>query len=133
MDRAIRVLLVDDSDAFRQAAGRYLRHQALCNLVGTASSGDEALECVMLLQPDLVLLDIAMPGANGLEVARRMKSRLPAPRVVMVTIHDDATYRNAAREAGADGFITKSEFTVQILSLLRELAEPPREPLGGRE
>jgi DNA-binding NarL/FixJ family response regulator len=123
VDKRIRVLLVDDSDAFRQSAGRYLSRQPSCELVGVAASGDEALERVAALQPDLVLLDIAMPGLNGLEVARRLKRRAPAPHVVIVTIQDDANYRMAAREAGSDGFITKSDFTIQIVALLHELTD----------
>lgn len=75
------------------------------------------------LQPDLVLVDIAMPGIDGLEVARRLKSQPSALHVVMVTIHDDASYRVAAREAGADGFISKSDFTLQVLTVLHEMAE----------
>ncbi|HEY6930538.1 MAG TPA: response regulator transcription factor, partial [Thermoanaerobaculia bacterium] len=101
MDKTVRIVLVDDSDAFRRSAGGYLTRQPSCVLVGTAASGVEALERVVVLRPDLVLLDIAMPDLNGLEVARRLKRIIPPPRVVMVTIHDDASYRLAAREAGA--------------------------------
>jgi DNA-binding NarL/FixJ family response regulator len=127
-DKLIRVFLVDDSDAFRRSAGLYLARQPSCELVGVASSGDEALARVPVLHPDLVLLDIAMPGTNGLEVARRLKSQPSAPHVVMVTIHDDASYRVAAREAGADGFIAKSDFTLRVLDLLRDLAEGAKPP-----
>jgi two-component system nitrate/nitrite response regulator NarL len=122
-DKLIRVFLVDDSDAFRRSAGRYLSQLRSCELVGMASSGTEALARVAALQPDLVLLDIVMPGMDGFEVARRLKSQPSAPHVVMVTIHDDASYRVAAREAGADGFISKTDFTLQVLTLLHEMAE----------
>lgn len=88
-----------------------------------ASSGAEALARVPALQPDLVLVDIAMPEMDGFELARRLKSQGIPPRVVMVTIHDDASYRAAAGEAGADGFICKSDFTLQFLALLHELTE----------
>jgi DNA-binding NarL/FixJ family response regulator len=121
--KLISVFLVDDSGAFRRSVGRYVSQQHSCDLVGTASSGAEALARVAALQPDLVLVDIAMPGRNGIELARRLKSQGVPPRVVMVTVHDDPAYRAAAREAGADGFICKSDFTVQFLALLHELAE----------
>lgn len=122
-DKGIRVFLVDDSDAFRRSAGRYLSRQPSCELVGMASSGAEALDRVPALQPDLVLVDVAMPEMDGLEVARRLKAQPLPPHVVMLTIHDHANYRAAAREAGADGFISKSDFTLQFLALLHGLAE----------
>ena len=121
--RALRVLLVDDSDAFRRSAGRYLSHQGNCELVGTASSGNEALQKVAALHPDLVLLGVVMPDMDGLEVARRLRSQSSPPRVVMVTTQDDALDRKSAREAGADGFITKSNFALQIIELLGDIAE----------
>ncbi len=122
MATRIRVLLVDDNEAFRASAGRFLSRQACCDLVGTASSGEEALARVGSIHPDLVLLDVAMPGLNGLEVTRRLKQSGDPARVVMVTIHDEADYRIAAHEAGADGFIVKTDFTLQVISLLRDLA-----------
>lgn len=123
----LRVFLVDDSDSFRRSAGRYLSRLGSCELVGTASSGAEALDCAAALRPDLVLVDIAMPEMDGLEVARRLKSQAVPPRAVMLTVHDDPRYRAAAREAGADGFIVKSDFTLQVVALLHELAQQGKE------
>ncbi len=122
-ERLPNVFLVDDSDAFRGSAGRYLSQMCSCELVGSACSGVEALARVAVLHPDLVLVDIAMPGMDGLEVTRRLKAQRLPPHVVMLTIHDDANYRAAAREAGADGFIAKSDFTIEVATLLREVAD----------
>ena len=123
LSRPVRVFLVDDSESFRFSAGCYLARQASCGLVGVASSGEEALDRVEAARPDLVLVDVAMPGMNGFEVVRRLKREAAAPQVAMITVHDNAGYRHAAREAGADGFITKSEFTWQVLLVIRGVAE----------
>jgi DNA-binding NarL/FixJ family response regulator len=121
----LRILLVDDSAEFLESAARLLMmHQELC-VVGRAASGSSALEQVAALQPDLVLMDLAMPGMNGLETTRQIKARPAAPRVVIMTLYDVAEYRNAARDATADGFIAKSSIRSQLLPLLDSLFPNP--------
>jgi DNA-binding NarL/FixJ family response regulator len=121
----LRILLVDDSAEFLESAARLLMmHQELC-VVGRAASGSSALEQVAALQPDLVLMDLAMPGMNGLETTRQIKARPAAPRVVIMTLYDVAEYRNAARDATADGFIAKSSIRSQLLPLLASLFPNP--------
>ena len=92
-------------------------HQELC-IVGRAASGSAALEQVAVLNPDLVLMDLAMPGMNGLETTRRIKAQPDAPRVVIMTLYDVAEYRAAARAAMADGFIAKSSIRSQLMPML---------------
>jgi CheY-like chemotaxis protein len=121
----LRILLVDDSAEFLESAARLLMlHQELC-IVGRAASGSSALEQVAVLQPDLVLMDLAMPGMNGLEATRRIKAQPAAPRVVIMTLYDVAEYRAAARDATADGFIAKSSIRSQLLPLLASLFAHP--------
>src|SRR5438105_3576362 len=83
------------------------------------------LEQVAMLNPDLVLMDLAMPGMNGLETTRQIKARPAAPRVVIMTLYDVAEYRAAARDATADGFIAKSSIRSQLLPLLASLFPNP--------
>ena len=117
----LRILLVDDSAEFLESAARLLMlHQELC-IVGCAASGSAALEQVAVLNPDLVLMDLAMPGMNGLETTRQIKARPAAPRVVIMTLYDVAEYRAAARAATADGFIAKSSIRSQLLPMLAGL------------
>jgi DNA-binding NarL/FixJ family response regulator len=114
----LRILLVDDSAEFLESAARLLMlHQELC-IVGRAASGRAALEQVAVLKPDLVLIDLAMPGMNGLEATRQIKARPAAPRVVIMTLYDIAEYRAAARAATADGFIAKSSIRSQLMPML---------------
>src|SRR6476661_4826227 len=117
----LRILLVDDSAEFLESAARLLMLHEELRIVGRAASGSSALEQVAVLKPDLVLMDLAMPGMNGLETTRQIKAQPSAPRVVIMTLYDVAEYRAAARAATADGFIAKSSIRSQLLPLLASL------------
>jgi DNA-binding NarL/FixJ family response regulator len=119
----IRTLLVDDSPEFLDAAGRFLASYPNIELVGSALSGKEAIEQVALLNPDLVLMDLAMPGINGLETTRRIKAEPGAPRVIILTLHDNPEYRAASDSVNADGFIAKSDFGAELMPLIRYIFE----------
>jgi len=117
----IRTLLVDDSSEFLEAASRFLSSDPQIEIVGATASGEEALQKVSLLNPDLVLMDLAMPGLNGLEATRQLKNQPDAPRVVLLTLHDNHEYRKASEDVQADGFVPKSEFGVKLLPLIHTL------------
>ncbi len=74
-------------------------------VVGEASSGTEALEQITALEPDVVLMDISMPGLNGLEAVRRLAKLKPRPRVLMLSMHDEKEYVRQALQAGASGYL----------------------------
>jgi CheY-like chemotaxis protein len=114
----IRILLTDDSTVFLKSASSFLAGDPQLEVVGLAHSGQESLRLVVQLRPDLVLMDIKMPEMTGLEATRRIKEFPDAPRVIIVTLYDTPTYRAAAEEVRADGFIAKAEFTEQILPLI---------------
>jgi DNA-binding NarL/FixJ family response regulator len=126
----LRILLVDDSAEFLESAARLLMLHHDLAIVGRAASGSSALEQVATLSPDLVLMDLAMPGMNGLEATRQIKAQPAAPCVVIMTLYDVAEYRAAARAALADGFIAKSSIRSQLLPLLASLF-PDREAGDG--
>ena len=119
--KTIRTLLVDDSPEFLESAARCLAVAPQIEIVGRARSGHEALEQVARLQSDLVLMDLAMPGMSGLEATQRIKAQPGAPRVIILTLYDDDSYRAAAAEASADGFVAKSNFSEQLLPLIYAL------------
>lgn len=122
----MRIFLVDDSAAFLDAAAGFFSGCPEVEVIGRALSGHEALEQVVQLRPDVVLLDLAMPDMNGLETARRVRALSDAPRIVMLTLYDDPAYRAAAMAAGADGFVSKAALSTQLLPLLQTLL-PRRE------
>jgi len=118
----IRILLVDDSRDFIESAIRFLSADAQLEIVGCALSGAEAIDQIARVQPDLVLMDWAMPGMSGLEATHQIKAGPGAPGVVIVTLHDNLEYRAAARAAGADGYVAKSELGQALLPLIHQLS-----------
>jgi DNA-binding NarL/FixJ family response regulator len=119
--RQRRILVVDDSEIFLRAVEAILTSSTEIELVGSAHSGMEALERVGQLEPNLVLVDFAMPAMDGLEVTRRLATRPSRPCVIIMTAHDEDEYRQAAIQAGADGFLHKSDLNDQLLPLIRTL------------
>jgi DNA-binding NarL/FixJ family response regulator len=117
----LRVLLVDDNWAFLGSAEHFLCMEPHLQIVGCVASGQDAVEQVRLLAPDLVLMDLAMPGMTGLMAARLIKAMPHPPRVIILTVHDQPEYHAAAEAAGADGFVAKSEFGSELLPLIDRL------------
>ena len=130
---SIRVLLVDDNPEFLKSAANFLAVLPALEVVGEATSGAEACEKVSRLNPQLVLMDWAMPEMSGLEATRNIKARKNAPRVVILTLYDIAPYRVAAQSAGADGFINKAEWSTQLMPLVRQLFQEPTLSGNGKE
>jgi DNA-binding NarL/FixJ family response regulator len=108
MDR-IRVLIADDHRDFRKVVHEFLNQLPNVSVVGEACDGDEAVEQVGRLSPDVVLMDIQMPHKNGLEATKIIKDRWPETKVLIATLNDDPQYRLQAIEVRADGFIVKSD------------------------
>lgn len=101
-----RVLLVDDHRLVREGLRRTLGDAGI-EVVGEAQDGEQALELAVELQPDVVLMDITMPSMDGVTVTRRLRSRAPETRVVMLTMHDDEELLQQAMAAGAVGYLLK--------------------------
>ena len=106
MDR-IKVLIADDHRDFRRVVHDFLDRLPNVSVVGEAADGDDAINKVEKLFPDVVLMDISMPLMNGIEATRVIKQRWPGTKVLIATTHDDPMYRKQALEARADGFILK--------------------------
>lgn len=102
-----RILIVDDNPEVRRELRTLLPLAGDIEVVGEAVDGLAALGLAEALQPQVILLDLQMPVLDGFEAARRLKQCWPACRVVVLTVHDDATTRQGAREAGADAFVVK--------------------------
>ena len=113
-----RILIVDDSADFLDSVSLLLSAAPGVTVIGRARSGEEAIVEVERLQPDLVLMDIGMPGMGGIEATRQIKARERAPRLLLLTMHDSAEYRRAGEHAGADGFLSKLDFTTAISAML---------------
>ena len=119
--RSIRVLLVDDNLQFLRSTVSLLSKEPQAKVVGEARSGAEALRKFKELTPDLVLMDLVMPEMNGLEATRRIKTGNVPTRIIILTLYDNAEYRKAALDVGADGFVAKAEAGTQLCQLICEL------------
>ena len=121
MDKScrIKVLLVDDSSTIRKWVRAEVESNSQLEVVGEAGSGEEALEQARRLQPDLVLMDIGLPGMNGLEATRRLRAEWPALKVVILTIHSDPEYALQARRWGACGYLLKTAASLELASALQ--------------
>ena len=112
---AVRVLVVDDQEIYRETARFVLEMTEGFELIGMAESGEDALVQADELHPDLVLMDINMPGIDGLEATRRVVDRVPGTGVIVFSTHSADDYEALALEAGAIGFITKAELAPDTL------------------
>ncbi len=112
---------MDDSPDFLTAMTDFLLLSSDVSVVGQALSGQEAIELVAQTRPDLILVDLLMPGMNGLETTRHLRRTPCAPRVVIVTSYDDPAYRDAATRAGASDYLVKAELGQTLLPLLHRL------------
>ena len=109
MDR-IRVMVVDDSLQFANAAAQFLASEGNFEVLASANSGDEALTRTSAERPDLMFIDISMPGMNGLAVTSLIKAREAAPKIVMMTLENSEEHRVGVIAAGADAFLPKDDF-----------------------
>jgi DNA-binding NarL/FixJ family response regulator len=127
----MRLFVVDDAPEFRATLRRLLEEASEATIVGEAPDGEAAIEAVPKARPDVVLMDLAMPRMNGLEATRRLKLALPDLRVVILTVHDDETYRRTALAAGADAFLPKKTVGVDLWPTLQRLRAGERLPKAG--
>lgn len=103
----IRIILAEDHAVVREGTRRILEQNAGLHVVGEAADGREAVELVERLQPDMAIVDIAMPLLNGIDATRQIKARNPAVSVLVLTAYDDDQYISAVLEAGAAGYLLK--------------------------
>ena len=113
---AVTILLADDHTLFRQGVRSLLEKQADIKVIGEAANGQHTLELVRKLKPDLVLLDISMPGLSGLDVIARIKKINPPTKVLILSMYENEDYLYRALRAGACGYILKKVAASDLLS-----------------
>jgi two-component system, NarL family, response regulator NreC len=118
----IRILLADDHMVVRQGL-RVLLEQAGMVVIGEASDGQEALRSAHQQSPDVAVLDLAMPHLNGLETARRLREALPQIKIVLLTVHTEDPYVLEALQAGAVGYVLKTQAAVDIVQAIRDVLQ----------
>ncbi|MEJ2558202.1 MAG: response regulator transcription factor [Anaerolineae bacterium] len=115
----IRLILVDDHEIVRIGLRMLLQAQPDIEIVAEASSGEEAIELVQTYQPDVVLMDVTMPGMSGMEATRQLRASCPAAAILALTIHEEEDYFFQMLEAGASGYIPKRVAADELIRAIR--------------
>ncbi len=118
----VRILLADDHAILREGLASLMEKQQDMAVVGEAACGEECLEKADLLRPDLVVMDIKLPGMSGIEACRLLKARFPELKVVMLSMYEDFEYVHRALQAGADGYILKRAAGSELVNAVRRAA-----------
>ncbi len=122
--KKIRVLLVDDVAQVRQDLRTALLLAGEVDVVGEAGDGLQAIELEQTLAPDVVLMDLEMPGVDGFEAARTIKAQRPTCRIVALSVHTSANDRQRASDSGIDAFVVKGASFRELLTSLSKEGEP---------
>lgn len=117
----IRILLADDHTLFRQGVRTLLASETDMEVVGEAADGSAAAERAAELKPDVVLLDIGMPGPGSFETTRQIKRNRPETKVLFLTMYDDEDYLLEGMEVGANGYVLKDSPAIQLVAAVRDV------------
>ena len=123
MPEAIKILIADDHTVMRSGLKLLLESEADFEVVGEATTGEEAKRLCSQLQPDVVIMDIGMPEMNGLEATRIIKEQIPSIHILVLTMHRSEEYFFQMLEAGASGYILKGAETGELLRAIRSVAQ----------
>ncbi len=121
-ERPVRVLIADDERLFVESVEALLRNDERVEMIGTASNGQDAVDLVCALVPDVTLMDISMPVLDGIEAARRIRLELPNACILILTGSSIAADVDRASQAGVAGFLTKDRIGTQLVGAILEIA-----------
>jgi DNA-binding NarL/FixJ family response regulator len=123
MENSIRVLIVDDQDVVRQGLTVILKHESNIDVIGVASNGQQAVDLIAQLKPDVVLMDLKMPVMNGIQATRAITDRFPETKIVVLTTYSADEWVFDALRAGACGFLLKDSDSADIVRAIRGAVE----------
>lgn len=123
VEQPVKLLLVDDHPIVRSGLRMLFLSEPAMTIVGEADSGEAAVEAVQRLKPDVVIMDVAMPGMNGIEATRRIKTASPHTAVLALTMYEDEQYFFEMLNAGASGYIPKRAAPDDLVSAIKVVAE----------
>jgi two-component system response regulator NreC len=118
----IRVLIADDHGVVRAGLRALLIGEPDLEVVGETASGDEAVSIAVLRQPDVVLMDVSMPGMDGIEAVRRLGEEAPSVRVLLLTVHEDVALLREALRVGVAGYVIKRAVESELINAIRAAA-----------
>ncbi len=120
--KKIRLMLVDDHEIIRVGLKNFLQTQPDFEVIAEANNGEEAVDRAMESHPDVILMDITMPGVDGMEATRRLRVLCPECLVLALTVHDDKQYLMQMLAAGASGYITKQAAADELVEAIHTIA-----------
>jgi DNA-binding NarL/FixJ family response regulator len=120
--RRIRILLADDHAVLRAGLRALLAAQGDLEVVGEAADGAEAVRLAQALHPDVVVMDIGMPGVSGIDATARIKRDVPGAKVLILSMHDDRGYLRQVLRSGASGYVLKKAADTELLAAIRAAA-----------
>lgn len=123
MNNIIRVLITDDHQMLIDGIRSLLRNEKGIEIVGEAHRGEEALETLKNIRPDLLITDVNMPGMSGIELTRIVKERFPSVRILVLTMYNDAQNINEILMAEAEGYILKNTGKEELIAAIRKIAD----------
>ena len=130
----MRVLVADDNEMYGAMLSRFVASHPDIEVVGRACNGGEAIAMTSMLEPDMVLMDVCMPGIDGIDATRAVTAMRRPAKVILLTAHDAADSEQMCLNAGASGFLRKADADAQLMDLIRSLsalvpeAECPSDP-----
>ena len=122
MEKKITVLLVDDHSLVRRGFRRLLEDESDMEVVGEAGDGEESVKLAKKFHPQVVVMDCALPGMNGLEATRQIMEESPETAVLMLSMHTESTWVRQAIEAGAKGYVLKNAMDLELGAAIRKVA-----------
>src|SRR5882672_7433552 len=126
MNVKLRILIADDHELVRRGARALLNARNEWRVVGEAANGREAVEKAIKLRPDVAVVDISMPELDGVEVVRQVREAVPDTKVLVVTMHGSEQMVKRALDAGAHGYVSKSDLTDSLLKAVSAVVEGKR-------
>jgi two-component system response regulator NreC len=122
----MRILIVDDNERVRRGVRTVLSYAANCEVCGEAVDGEDGLRKAREILPDLILVDVSMPGPDGLETTRLLRQALPGVKLIIMSQHDPVQLLPRAIEAGANGCVDKSRLDTDLLATIESIEGSPR-------
>jgi DNA-binding NarL/FixJ family response regulator len=116
-----KILIVDDHPVFRKGLAAVIQEQADLRVCGEAENAQTALDAMRKLQPDIALLDISLPGTNGIELTKMFLAENPKIIILILSMHDESVYAMRALRAGASGYVMKAEALTHVVTALRKV------------
>lgn len=118
----VKVVVADDHSVVREGLRSLIASAAGMEVVGEAADGDAALQSVLELRPNILVMDISMPGCSGLQLIKAVRRRVPETFILVLSMHQEEQYATRVIRAGAQGFITKTQSPSELLGALRQVA-----------